>query len=739
MEEPIHASQIRTGFPALTASENRPDQNDSRSCSLAADEAPPISSTSALVYIPKDLSSDDETNSFEGYGYDETLTYDHGYNSSSSSTGHSKGSGIIARDLEDENLAQRSSRTSSHSSVSSIPASVLVHSHDTGSKPFVRRHEQHHPGDHWAGNRNTALGRSDIRSHRYRKDAFWKPSSVRAIQMNTEDESDEYSTQSRRRGGGARLSDVSSRSAGPSPMKRLSGFSPSKSAGKQDVQREYPLVLLHCTLLPPSLPVAGFTGRPTPEILKNVLPRKYWQRWKLLEEKVGSGILRDRGVLISHPQDNYDLLEERLLESLELQRPRLHHGHFLAQEEYDSDKEEDIHREESGTDDEQGDVCPDCGGRVITCDNQSRRWDVRVFAANGLMRAGAWAAAWKEMEKVDVEVGLSLPADVRRQLERRLMEDEMVNREDNIPQGNVPSGEAADSHLSRSAPMPNPVDSATGALLTPEPISASIPEPAPRDPEYKPVSQTGNRKQTAEIDFQKLLVNYIRVLASDKRNIVITLLGVVVAFFAIGITRSATAVREEVQQEMFGSASSSAVGVSQYPSVISQHSSVQSWDTSFGSVGIPGSIPTSAVPASDTSAADELYTGSPETVEPEESTVSFEVPAVSMPTATATPLELPAEQSSANPVPTGQPDAPTHTEQATTAADPTTIQDLPDPSESPPTGPVELEANALVDINGTGSILEILETGDDETNSETQSEEVPEPGTEETEETTLQD
>lgn len=712
MAEPNHDSQSHTGLPALTASEHSP----------VTDEAPPTSSTSALVHVPYDLSGDEDVNSIEGYAYDGNTTYDYDYNSSSSSTEDSNESGILAHYVEDENHPQRNSRTSSHSSVSSIPASVLAHSHNASGKSTVRRHEQHHQ-----------------KSHRHREGAFWKPSSPRAIQMNTEDERDEYSTPPRRRGVGARVSDISSRSAGSTPVKRLSGFSSRKSAGKQGVQTEYPLVLLHCTLLPPSLPVAGFTGRPNPKILKDVLPRKYWRRWKILEEKVGSGVLRDRGVLVSHPQDSYDLLEERLLESLELQRPRLHHGHFLSQEEYDSDKE-GTHQEESGTDDEQGDVCPDCGGRVVTCDNQNRKWDVRIFAANGLMRAGAWAAAWREMEKVDVEVALWLPTDVRRELEKRLMEDELVNREDGIPQWNAPSGKAADLHTSGPTSVRNSVDSVKDAPLCPELFSSSIPEPAPQEPEHKQVPPAWNHKPTAEIDLRTLLVNYIRVLVCDGRNIAITLLSVMVAFFAFSGARSASPV-PEVQpspQDILGSASS-AVGLSQYPSVNSQPLSAQSGDMTWGIASVASSIPTFGIPSSDVplvSATDELQAVSSEAVEPELSTTSAEVPADSMSTATATASEHPAEESLADSMPTEHSEASTQTEETTTTAVPATIQDPPEPSQSPTTSTAKLEANDAISLDGTEPVCKVPKPGNEKEILETQSDETTEFGTEET---TLQD
>lgn len=705
MEDPIHASQ------ALTGPEGQLDFRP-RSPTTDTDKDLALSSTSAaLVHIPDELSEHDEACSLRGAGgyYDDEPSFydhDHGYNSSASSTEHSSASGVLAHYFEEdgnESHPQRNwnSRTSSHSSVSSIPASVLVHPHGSnGTKSLARRRGEHrHEGP------------------------FRKPSSVRAIQMHTEDESDGYSStpsrrhhhHNRRRRDGAQI-----RSAGSSPLKRSHTHSPSKSVSMkgEDVVNEYPLVLLHCTLLPPSLPVAGcFAGRPNPEIVKDVLPRKYWRRWKLLEEKVGSGYLRDRGVLISHPEDSYDLLEEKLLESLELQRPRLHHGHFLAQEEeqHESGNDEDMDREGNASDDEHagGDLCPDCGGRVVTCDSQNRKWEVKVFAANGLMRAGAWAAAWREMEKVDVEVSLWLPTDVRRELERRLLEDETASREKTTV------------HESDTSPKKGLVDDATGVPVSPKQSTREASQGNP------PAAQ--DQKPAAQIDLQTLLVNYIRVLANDKRNIVIALLSIAIAFFAMGSARPSPSVPEgqlqTVPGETVGSASSSAASMSQYADAASARPSTVQIDDALESAGIANSVPASVFSAADIAAAGEQQdTASPEVEEPV-AEVS-ELPDVSMATTTATLLDVPAESTSADDMSTEQSDvaAPAPTESAG-AADSAIEQEPLQPSSSPDDDPADLEP----DLDSASSELSLEGSGPaaDEAHPDTSPEETTEPGVEE--------
>lgn len=467
---------------------------------------------------------------------------DCGYNSSESSTQHST-SDIAGQDVDDDDSAPLGSRASSRSSISSIPDSVLIHP-PSELKPVIGCDADERIRHPWINQDNPGHGRMEaqlksIQTIRQREAAFRKPSSVRAMQMHTEDEDeDEFLTPPKRRGG-HRISDISIRSAGSSPLKRSPYYSPTGSAGRQKVKKEYPLVLLHCTLLPPSLPVPGLIGYPDQKILREVLPPEYWRRWKLLEEKVGSGVLRDRGVLISHPEDMYDLLEERLLESLELQRPRLHHGHFLGHEDTGSEKG-DQSATEDATDDEQGEECPDCGGRFPRHDG-SRKWEIKVFAANGLMRAGAWAAAWKEMEKVDVEVGLWLPSEIRRELEKRLLDNDRPSSDLRlqVPQLREPATSIGAELYDQSSRTntPTPLIHEPTSFVAEEAPRASSPAPGittPAKPPAMPAS-TYSPRSVEEIDLQTLLINYIRVLASDRRNVTIVVLSVLAVYLAFGV------------------------------------------------------------------------------------------------------------------------------------------------------------------------------------------------------------
>jgi len=204
--------------------------------------------------------------------------------------------------------------------------------------------------------------------------------------------------------------------------------------------KEYPLILLHCSINIIFLPYSS-------ETLTSVLPKWIQENMQLLERKLGSKML-ERGILITHPGEDYELLEERILESLEVVAKRVGGcGHFLGGilgkdmeiKSENGGKVVESHAErEMSSDRYNHPTCDDCGRHIsnglhgtsihhnagANPEDVQRRWDVKVYAANGLMRAGAWSAAWKEMEKVDVEIGIWVPEDVRRRL------DEAAARED---------------------------------------------------------------------------------------------------------------------------------------------------------------------------------------------------------------------------------------------------------------------------------------------------------------------
>lgn len=235
--------------------------------------------------------------------------------------------------------------------------------------------------------------------------AFRTPSSVRAIQMSSPTPSIiSGSPRSSRQPTVSRLG---------TPTAHSQSATKNKTPTRFKAKKEYPLVLLHATVMPLKWPygdaVDAISGEGLPRELSSVK-----ESWKLLKDKLADTVL-ERGILLPHPQDSYETLEERLLEALELPvRPRakiLTCGHYLGPDDAGDSSSEDVSENEGDTGMEQW--CDICGREVkyeeIAMGRRQKRFRIKVYASNGLMRAGAWAAAWKEMERVDVDIEPFVP------------------------------------------------------------------------------------------------------------------------------------------------------------------------------------------------------------------------------------------------------------------------------------------------------------------------------------------
>ncbi|CAK7264233.1 hypothetical protein SEPCBS119000_000884 [Sporothrix epigloea] len=280
--------------------------------------------------------------------------------------------------------------------------------------------------------------------------AFRTPSSVRAIQMSSPSPSVIFgvsprSAARRRRigtgsgvGDGQSMGSVGTTSSLPgSPSKshtptRFKVFSKPEPA---------PLVLLHATVMPTRWAWSdvlrtldeqlhttikhGRDGLPScqqpsasPFEPSAALKRLYGAWCRLQEYSFGSDTVAERGVLLPHPQNDYEVLEEKLLEALELpvrRRARiLECGHYLGPADEDDDDLDDesddlsdrrpSYRDESGSP-KRRHWCTTCRSEIsFESLGAERVYRVKVYASNGLMTVGAWAACWSEMERVDVEI-----------------------------------------------------------------------------------------------------------------------------------------------------------------------------------------------------------------------------------------------------------------------------------------------------------------------------------------------
>ncbi|KAI9838098.1 MAG: hypothetical protein M1819_006254 [Sarea resinae] len=429
---------------------------------------------------------------------------------------------------------------------------------------------------------------------------FRNPSSVRAMQLETTPPPfQNFSSPLSQR----YKHNTPSRSGTPRSIRSQSAMKTKLSPSKK---KEYPLVLLHVTILPIAFHYSL-------DVMEAVLPPYVIDNYNLLKDKISDTVL-ERGILLPHPREDYELLEERLLESLELKLPRiLKCGHFHRDDEAshgESDVEDGYH-----TEDEDAEICVDCGGRVkdgrFGCGSGSRRWDIKIYAANGLMRAGAWAAAWSEMERVDVELAPWVSEEMRRELDLRKEEEELEasrKEEDDVEDVDVDVEEeermlkeqeeerlfkeqeelrikeeaqarrekelreAEALHQRRSEMEARRLREIYGESQNPAstPPSRQPPPPPPPQPaepatepafvdpatnptmSHRPTSRSSKRASTTttatsmdpaqQIPLLTLLQNYVYLLSQDKRNIVILLLSSLIVFLALRPTTPPPAV-----------------------------------------------------------------------------------------------------------------------------------------------------------------------------------------------------
>lgn len=481
----------------------------------------------------------------------------------------------LSADSKDDYFSQHkpSKRsTSGTSSISSFPASVIHNTLLTDNED-VPSHTNARTQTFTRANSSPGGGHLS---------AFRHSSSVRALQLESEyADSDAFSLKDSPRVRKSPYYRVGSPgSIHSSPTKRSSRPGTPRQQSTTKLKKEFPLVLLHCSLLPPAFATNGHPV--SDEILEAVLPEEYRKRWKILQDKVAKNTeIRQRGVLISHPREDYDLLEERLLETLELERPRIRKGHYLgsrksggsdsgfessSQNGTDEGSDEDVPQE-----DEPGEKCPDCGKAVSCKADQERRWRVKVFAANGLMRGDAWAAAWSEMEKVDVEIGVWMPDEVRNEVEERLkalhakeeaekpveepIEAKKKSRKVRSVTAKLRHDERMREIYGETPSMPSQEE--IEGLVDKKPVvgpstahnEASGHNGRPIQHAHPPTAPVSSEDATriqvdAQESFTRFMQRHLQVLWNDQKNLAIVLLSVLVLFFSIQNTKKDNALSQ---------------------------------------------------------------------------------------------------------------------------------------------------------------------------------------------------
>ncbi|KAH7153299.1 hypothetical protein EDB81DRAFT_452740 [Dactylonectria macrodidyma] len=254
--------------------------------------------------------------------------------------------------------------------------------------------------------------------------AFRSPSSVKAMQMSSPPASVLGSPRARRG-----LSTIS-RLGSPSVSAQ---YSPKKTPPRFK-RNTPPLVLLHVTLLPLRWGWGDVLDRATTNELSQD-GKTLRDAWRQLQDVMGDTTV-ERGILLPHPQNDYEILEERLLEALELPMRRrariLDCGHYLGPSNLMTMVDESDSEDEDYEDDRriskqsmQTHWCKTCRTEIrYDSLGIGKIFRVKVYASNGLMKAGAWEACWKEMERVDVELEPLVDSKAQEELNRLEAEQE---------------------------------------------------------------------------------------------------------------------------------------------------------------------------------------------------------------------------------------------------------------------------------------------------------------------------
>lgn len=416
---------------------------------------------------------------------------------------------------------------------------------------------------------------------------FRTPSDVRAMQMSSPPASVLGSPRSAKR-----QFPTVSRLGTPNPTTQ---YSPKRMSTPQRFKgrKEAPLVLLHVTLLPLRWVWSDLLNTVDASEMSDQA-KTLRESWRVLQDRIGDTVI-ERGILLGHPQNDYEVLEERLLEALELpfrRRARiLECGHYLGPSNEMGQAEEEESEDEWSSDKlrttKKHHWCATCKNEIrYDSLGLGKIFRVKVYASNGLMRAGAWAACWKEMERVDVEIEPLVDPTVQEELVRlaaahqeevsmakeaaQKMEEERLKVEDDLHsrvdatsprpgRESVRSPTSAEERRWRDEERMREIYGHTPPPSSPRPHSrhsqtdAYRPNPSPIPPQ-SPRSRQNNYGQKEQqpqpapyqnASLSELMKQSIRVLMQDRRNVVIFTLGMIVLLLAI---RNAPASNEMVYE-----------------------------------------------------------------------------------------------------------------------------------------------------------------------------------------------
>ncbi|KAK2606315.1 hypothetical protein QQS21_003246 [Conoideocrella luteorostrata] len=415
---------------------------------------------------------------------------------------------------------------------------------------------------------------------------FRSPSSVKALQMSSPPASVIGTPRSNRRTPRPTVSRLGSPSVSAQ-------FSPKKTPPRFK-RNTPPLVLLHVTVMPSRWPWGHVLDSANPSDLTPE-GKTLWESWRQLQDRTGDTI-SDRGILLPHPQNDYEVLEERLLETLELPLRRrariLECGHYLGPSN-ETSLTDDIGSEDD--EDYNGNNSPRQSVAQIshwckTCRSDVRyeslgpgkTFRVKVYASNGLMCAGAWGACWKEMERVDVELEpvvdgklqeelALLAAEHERALDRQAEEEEAaaaaaaaaVDEElrlresaeqtfvsepvETSPQPEIPvessplyndDRRAQDEERLREIYGEDPPSNTESSTIPPRRQSDFVARETPPSPSVEALERReGRREERRDVNktasLPELIFEAVKVLMQDQKNMMIGLLSLLVLLLAV--------------------------------------------------------------------------------------------------------------------------------------------------------------------------------------------------------------
>lgn len=391
---------------------------------------------------------------------------------------------------------------------------------------------------------------------------FRSPSSVRDLQMNSPPAS---VIGSPRQSKGTPRRSTMSRLGSPSTQ-----FSPKKTPPRFK-RNTPPLVLLHVTLLPLRWPWGDLLDSVRPSELTEA-GKALREAWRQLQDRIGDTVC-DRGILLPHPQNDFEVLEERLLEAVELPLRRrariLECGHYLGPANEmalaeDMDSEDEDYEARLADDQSKTHWCSTCHSEIrYDSLGEGRVFRTKVYASNGLMKAGAWDACWKQMERVDVEVEPIVDELVLDELEHLAAEQSARLDEEHELEADGTMYEATTPHEATtfSSPPPQPAFEETplsgnrrmreeerlreiyGQSPPPEPAPSSVPAPRPEEfiaPETPPsptveaMERRESRRQSYKsASLPELVLEAVKVLMKDKKNVAIAMLGLIAMMLAV--------------------------------------------------------------------------------------------------------------------------------------------------------------------------------------------------------------